>query len=563
MEKKLPFLTLARGCAIDRDILSDEENLMKSTKFFSGLAILVLIFLSFGCKTQQQRAVESITAGDLKVHLDVIASDEFRGRNTPSQELKIASRYIATLAESYGLKPLTPDGSFFQEIPLEVNTIDQAQTRMRLIIGKRMYNFSYPDDFGIYGRIAQDMKMAGRVLFVGFGFSSPDSGWDDLEGLDLKGKVVVMLDPDLPENHMLRTPENRRLLYRRSRVIGSSGAAAVLIVVSKEREKNFADNGYFFDNTPGCQLADDLKTVSTSSSQQTYLRAEIRHNMAADILGISVTELEDMFAALREGKQVPGKNLPDHTIDISVSIQKRKGKSFNIVAWLEGTDERLKQEYVLFGSHHDHIGAREGKVFNGADDNGSGTVAMLELAQAMQIERPKRSVIFVWHTAEEKGLWGSRYFVEHSPVPVENMSAELNMDMICRNDPGHLYIIGSNKLSSELDTIINAVNDKHIRMNLDYKYEDPQHPDNFFFRSDQYPYIQYGIPSVWYFCGTTEDYHQETDTIERVDFSKMEKVTRFVYLTAMVIGNKPEMLELDLHPEITSRGQHNLKIKWQ
>jgi len=536
---------------------------MKSTKFFSGLAILLLLFSCFGCKTAQQKAVESITAEDMKVHLDILASDEFRGRNTPSQELKITSRYIATLAESYGLKPLMPDGSYLQEIPLDMSSIDEIKTRMRLIIGKRMHNFSFPDDFGIYGRSTQDMKIAGRVLFVGFGFSSPDSGWDDLEDFDPKGKVVVMLDPDLPENHKLKTPENQRLLYRRSREIGAKGAVAILIVINREREKSFSEKGYLFDTTPRCQLADDLKTVLTSSSQQTYLRAEIRHSMAAQILGVSTTELEDMFFALRGGKQVPGSEMHSRRMDISIATQKKKDKTTNVVAWLEGTDEQLKEEYILFGSHHDHIGYREGKIYNGADDNGSGTVAMLELAQALQIQRPKRSVIFVWHTAEEKGLWGSRYFVEHSPVPVENMCAELNMDMICRNNPDRLYIIGSNKLSSELDTIINAVNDKHIRLTLDYKYEDPQHPNNFFFRSDQYPYIQYGIPAVWFFCGTTEDYHQETDTIDRVDFSKMERVARFVYLTAKVIGNKPEMLKLDIHQDITMRGEHNLKVKWR
>ncbi len=536
---------------------------MKPNKFFSGFVILLSFALSFGCKTEQERAVESITAKDLKVHLDVIASDEFLGRNTPSPELKIASRYIATLAESYGLKPLMPDGSYFQEIPLVVDTLERAHTRMRLITGNRIQNFTFPDDLGIYGRYAQDMKMAGRVIFVGLGFSSPESGWDDLEGLDLKGKVVVMLDPELPEDHRLRTPEIQRLLYRRSRDIGSRGAAAILIVVSKKREINFSENGYFFDDTPRCRLADELKSLSTSASQQTYLRAEIRHAMAAEILGIPLTELEEMFAELRDGKQVPWRELNDRRMDISLVTQQRKDKTYNVVAWIEGTDEELKKEYVLFGSHHDHLGYREGRIYNGADDNGSGTVAMLELAQALQFHRPKRSVIFVWHAAEEKGLWGSRFFVEHSPVPVEKMSAELNMDMICRNDPDHLYLIASNKLSSDLDTIINAVNDKHIHLNLDYEYEDPQHPDNFFFRSDQYPYIQYGIPAVWFFCGTTEDYHQETDTIDRVDFAKMERVTRFVYLTAMVIGNKPKMLELNMHPDITMRGQHNLKVKWQ
>ena len=536
---------------------------MKSIKSYAEFTILLLLFLTFGCKSTQQKAVESITAEDLKVHLDVIASDEFLGRNTPSQELKIASRYIATLAESYGLKPLMPDGSFFQKIPLEVNAIDQAQTRMRLIIGNRMHNFSFPGDFGIYDRFYQDMKISGDVLFVGFGLSSPESDWDDLEGLDLKGKVIVMLDPDLPKTHKLKTPENQRLLYRRSREIGAKGAAAVLIAVSKEREKNFSEKEYLFDNTPRCRLADDLKTISTSAYQQTYLRAEIRHTMAAEILGISTAELGDMFDELREGKQVPGSELHSRRMDISIVTQHGQDTTYNVVAWLEGKDEQLKEEYVLFGSHHDHLGTREGKVFNGADDNGSGTVAMLELAQALKIERPKRSVIFVWHTAEEKGLWGSRFFVEHSPVPVDKMSAELNMDMICRNEPDHLYIIGSNKLSSELDAIINAVNDRNIGLNLDYKYEDPRHPDNFFFRSDQYPYIQYGIPAVWYFCGTTEDYHQETDTIDRVDFTKMERVTRFVYLTAMAIGNKPEMLKLNIHPDITIRGEHNLKVRWR
>jgi len=536
---------------------------MKTGKFFVGFVILFLCVLSFGCKTPQEKAVESITEQDLKAHLDILASDEFMGRNTPSQELKIASRYIATLAQSYGLEPLMPDGSFLQDIPLEVRFIDETHTRMRLIKGNRMRNFSFPGDFGVYGRTVQDMKLAGGLLFVGLGFSSPSSGWDDLEGLDLKGKVVVMLDPDLPDNHRLISPENRRLLYRRSRLIGSKGAAAVLIVISREREKNLAEKGYLFDNSPRSRMANDLQSEWISSNGQAYLRAEIRHAMAAEILDISVSELKNMFADLIDRKQVPWQEWDDRKMDISIVTQKSQDKTTNVVGWLEGTDERLKQEYVLFGSHHDHLGHREGKIYNGADDNGSGTVAMLELAQAMQIARPKRSVIFVWHTAEEKGLWGSRYFVEHSPVPVESMSAELNMDMISRNDPDQIYLIGSNKLSSELDAIINAVNDKNIGMRLDYAYEDPGHPDNFFFRSDQYPYIQFGIPAVWFFCGTTEDYHQETDTVARVDFAKMARVTRLVYLTATAIGNKPEMLDLDIHPEITMRGKHNLKVKWR
>ena len=167
------------------------------------------------------------------------------------------------------------------------------------------------------------------------------------------------------------------------------------------------------------------------------------------------------------------------------------------------------------------------------------------------IERPKRSVIFVWNTAEERGLIGSYYFVQHCPVPVEKISANLNLDMITRNDTNELYLIGSNKLSSELDKSINAMNDRFVQMKMDYKYEDPGEPNQFFFRSDQYPYIRYGIPGVWFFCGTTPDYHTERDVEEKCDYAKMEKVTRLVYLTAMDIGNKPALLALDLHPEVS------------
>jgi hypothetical protein len=536
---------------------------VKTAKSFIGFAILLSLALSFGCKTAQQKALESITAEELKVHLDVIASDEFRGRNTPSQELKITSRYIATLAESYGLKPLMPDGSFFQKIPLETNTINQAKTSIRLTSQDGAQNFAFPYDFGIMDRSFQDMEISGEVLFVGYGLSSSKLDWDDLQDLNIKGKIVVMMDPDLPDGHILKTPENRQILQYRSYNLGGKGAAAVLSIISEKREKNFTEKGFLFSSSPRGILTEKLKTVWIRPRRQRYLRSEIRHSVAREILGITQEELTEMFSAIKRGEQVPHRAQPGKKIDISLKTIKGRDATYSVVAWLEGADEQLKEEYILFGSHHDHIGTREDRVYNGADDNGSGTVAMLELAQALQIQRPKRSAIFVWHTAEEKGLWGSSYFVEHSPVPVEKMSAELNMDMICRNDHDHLYIIGSNKLSSELDAIINAINDKHFGMNLDYKYEDPKHPDNFFFRSDQYPYIQYGIPAVWYFCGTTEDYHQETDTVDRADFAKMERVTRFVYLTAMAIGNKPAMLKLDLHPEITSRGEHNLKIKWR
>jgi hypothetical protein len=401
-------------------------------------------------------------------------------------------------------------------------------------------------------------------MFLGLGLSAPDLDWDDIAAQDLNGRIAILLDPELPEGHALMTAENRRLVRRRAWSVLQNGAAAVLTVISEDREEELQNNGYGFSPAADVTLSSvQQNSVVAAAPQRSTLRGEIRHDMAASLLGVSRQELSAMFTALREGDRVPAREIRGGRLDIQIETKERSDTTFNVVAWLEGADELLKEEYVLIGSHHDHLGAREGHVYNGADDNGSGTVAMLEIAQALAIARPKRSVVLVWHTAEEKGLWGARFFVENSPIPVDKISAQVNLDMISRNDPTSIYLIGSRILSTELDAAIHLVNDRETHLGFDYTYEDPKHPDRFFFRSDHYPYIQYGIPAVWLFCGTTEDYHQETDTVSRVDFEKMAAVTRLAYGSALYIGNLPELLALDAHTEITSRGVHNTKISWR
>ena len=177
---------------------------------------------------------------------------------------------------------------------------------------------------------------------------------------------------------------------------------------------------------------------------------------------------------------------------------------------------------------------------------------MLELAEAMVLEPPKRTVIFAWFTGEEKGLYGAYYFVSHSPVPLEKISAMFNLDMLSRNDPSSIFVIGSNKISSELDQSLNDMAGRsEVGLRLDYTYEDPLHSDRFFFRSDQYPFIRYGIPAAWIFCGTTSDYHQATDIEGRMDYDKMLRSTRLVFLAAQEIANRPALLKLDIDPRIT------------
>lgn len=533
---------------------------------YRSLTIAVVMLLVGALHVSaQQRGVESISATELKTHLEFIASDELAGRNTPSPELKITSRYLATMVESYGFKPLMPDGSFLQNIPLEVTSNSETGTRMVVRAGGEEQVFTFPQDFGL-GRGAPTASYSGGIVLVGYGVEAPDLGWDDYGDLDLTGMVVVILEGGLPEGHALTLRENRRVVFRRSTAARMRRAQVVINVIGNEREKHLTESGSSFNNAGRARLiesGDPGQQSGQSSQQLPFVQVDMRQAAAAALLGISREELDGMFAKLGRGEQVPVREFPGRNVDLNVERVTQTGYTSNVVAVLEGSDPVLRNEYILYGSHHDHLGVSERGVFNGADDNGSGTVAMLELAQAFALERPKRSVIMVWHTGEEKGLWGARQFVRNSPVPVEKMSAELNLDMICRNDPDSLFLIGSDKLSTELDAAINEVNDRHIHLNFDYVYNDTEHPDRFFFRSDHLPYIEYGIPAVWFFCGTTEDYHQVTDTIDRVDFGKMERVTRLVYLVGYEIGNMDEMLTLDAHPEIKTRGAHNLEIRWR
>lgn len=302
---------------------------MKYRKIILFLFVVGWIICLFIPSNAQQEGLKLIKAENMKFHMKFLSSDEFKGRNTPSSELKIASRYIALMAETIGLKPLMPNGSYYQELPLEISTISESASSISITSQTDKRTFFFPQTFGVRGRSISPGQVSSGIVFLGL------------------------------------------------------------------------------------------------------------------------------------------------------------------------------------------------------------------------------------------GIHGAYYFVTHSPVPIEKISAELNMDMLCRNDPNSIYLIGSNKLSTELDASIHNMNDKYTHLNLDYTYEDPAHPNRFFFRSDQYPYIRYGIPGVWFFSGTTEDYHQGTDTEDRVDYSKLEKVTQLVYLTAIEIGNKNKLLKLDIHEQIKIRGKHNLEYAWR
>ncbi|HSK09845.1 MAG TPA: M28 family peptidase [Vicinamibacterales bacterium] len=518
----------------------------------------------------QARGLREISTEDMRHWLRYLGSPEFRGRSAPSVELDLASRYIALEAERIGLQPLMPDGSFLQPVPVEVTTIDPARTRMRITSRTGELRLSFPESFTSSARAAGDWSASGPVVFAGTVLGAPQPKWDD-QVADLRGKWVVVVDAP-SEGGPDQAAEAARA---RQRLLQEKGALGIVSLISPEREAALQRRTLHFDvaqrlrfldvdilNPAPAQAAKPQPPQQSGEDGRLY-SVEVRHATGAQILGVSLEEMTRLVEGAWKKQFVTPRDVPGRNLDIAVSFVSRTTSTPNVVAWLPGSDPKLKNEYVVIGAHHDHNPPREGRLFPGADDNGSGSVGLLALAKALVAEHPRRSVIFVWHTAEERGLVGAYYFVQHSPVPVEKITANLNLDMISRNDPKSIYLIGSNKLSSHLDASLRRMNDRHVQLALDYTYEDPGHPNRFFFRSDHYPYIRYGIPAVWLFCGTTADYHQEGDAEEKVDYVKMEKVVRLTYLVALDVGSRPALLELDLHPEIKTRGAHNMKVIWR
>lgn len=520
----------------------------------------------------QTRGLRMISEKELKYNLDFLGSREFRGRETPSPELEIATLYLGNLAAHTGLKPGMNDGSFYQEVPLTVTSVFQPGTRIVVTRGSSDHVYYFGKDF--CGSFARSGSYRGDVVFAGLGISDPLTGRDDLAGMDLRGRVVVILDAQLPGTVFPLGFTMTGRLSSRIAAIRDRGASAVLTIVPPERQAMKDKGQKIFDYIPTGRLAimyDSQRTSFNSSPGAVtereqarpllpFERAEISHDLAADMLGITKDEIAGFFKNAANGQQVSPFEVSGTIAGLDVEVEYYPAVSRNVVAMVEGTDPVLRNEYIVICGHHDGRGIDDGGIIPGADDNGSACVALIEIGKALLAERPKRSVILAWFTGEEQMMNGSQYFVNNCPVPREKITACLNIDMISRNHPDSLYLVGSDLLSSELDAAIHKVNSRNgINFAFDYLYSNLTHPQQVYFRSDHYPFVRFGIPSVWFFSGFTYDYHTVRDDPGSVDYGKLYKTTKLIYLTALEIGNMKGMLKLDVNRAVTSRGDHNLK----
>lgn len=512
-----------------------------------------------------------IEAGALKEWLTYIASDELQGRQVYTEGLGLAAAYIADHLKEWGVKPAGDAGSYFQTVKVVgVKTTSRSSVTVEVNGQSKTFKdgegITFPRNMG-----AKQTITSNDVVFAGYGLQIPAAKIDDYTTIDPKGKVVIWLGSGGPKSV---GAESRRLLGARSRLAVEKGAAAVIGPPS----------GLFGGRGGGGRGG--TTDVDFTTAQRYDARVTPTLSALDDFFEFLFSGSDVKYAELKElaSKQEP---LPTFalkgvklTVDADADYAVANTRlTKNVVGIVEGTDPKLRATYVAFGAHYDHIGYQQttpaaggGRggggggggagaggcvgqtrptprpddiINNGADDDGSGTVALMGLARAFALgPKPKRSLLFVWHTAEESGLQGSRYNADYPVVPIESIVAALNIDMIGRNrcddltEANKVYLVGSDRISTELHNVSEDANASLAKpLTLDYELNDPADPESIYTRSDHYSYAAKGIPIIFYTTGLHRDYHYVTDEVDKIEFDKLAHITQLIYATGQRVAN--------------------------
>lgn len=525
-----------------------KKNIIKKTLFFSSLLLSSVLFGQPAPKedftrpgikdTTLIRYSNIITATELKNHLSIIASDAFEGRETGKKGQKMAADYIRTQFKSFGIPPYK-DTSYYQVYPLNMIMPVPAAVSINGI------KFEGNKDYYNFPGLSEQKIEVDNVLFLGYGIE--EEKYNDYKGVDVKDKVVMILagEPFGQDGNSYVTGTKKPSLWTgyykvKTEKARESGARALLIVID-DVVKGVEENRHKLES-PSLKL-----DLARREMPIIYISKE----MANAILKKQTTEkLASKIS--KSGKPYKSKAKASLMINVENNVQKIQAE--NVLGYIEGTD--LKEELVVLTAHYDHLGKDGDVVYNGADDDGSGTVAVIQLAQAFAKAKkeghgPRRSMLFMTVSGEEKGLLGSAYYTENPVFPLKNTVCDLNIDMIGRLDEKHakntnyIYVIGSDKLSSELHGISERANKTYMNIELDYTFNDEKDKNRFYYRSDHYNFAKKGIPVIFYFNGVHADYHKETDEIEKIDFEKMEKISRLVFFTAWELANRTERIKVD------------------
>jgi hypothetical protein len=504
------------------------------------LLVVLLLIAAISFADDEKKTVkpaDSITIQELKDHMFFLASDELEGRYVGSAGYKIAAQYAVTQFRAAGLKPLLKDKdgkpTFLQEVILVKNKMNGYKPwTVKNSSGEKTFEFNTSFISPYAGNPKPDINL-NEIIFVGYGISEPDHGWDDLDGFDLKGKTVLLLNgapmrdkkPVLPKEVHRKYVGFMNIQNKMEKLMGKGVSSMILLpdpILNNfwgQLSRQQGDNARFTIKSTGEEGSDSyipniffIKEDISSMifAGQEYSPADIKEK---GLEGYKTYQLKDininMGFDLEEADETP---------------------TWNVVALLEGTDPAMKDQYITLGAHLDHVAPDTMKrIRNGADDNASGSIGVMEVAEAMAMSPGKRPVIFILYGAEEAGLLGSSYFVKHPPVELKQIKANINLDMIGRSDYRNRetrahYVVGSERLNSGLRKLIEKVNSDTVKWPLDFK-----NAENMIGNSDHKNFLDKGIPVAFFFSGVHKDLHRYSDDAEKIDYDKMQNICKLVF----------------------------------
>lgn len=492
-----------------------------------------------------------ITKEDLKKQLTIIASAEMQGRETGTEGQRKAAAYIAGQFKSFGLTPAPGTDNYQQYYAIGFDSLIKSQLTVdgnTLVSGK-----DYIDEIGVN---TDGTVTAKEIVFAGYGISDPQ--YDDYAGKDVKGKIVIIFGGEPKQNGAYFISGTKSYstwtypggLPKKAALAKQNGAVGIIVI--NANLDSITANAARYAKKSGTRL------IPVHADAEAGINCfTIPGGMAKRILG------DEFFTtAVAKAKKSEVMNTDAFTKKLKIKYeyaeQKVNNNASNVAGYIEGTDK--KDEYVILTGHYDHLGMRNGQIYYGADDDGSGTCAVLEMAQTFAKAKaeghgPRRTVVFMTVSGEEKGLWGSEHYSDAPLFPLDKTSVDLNTDMIGRIDTerktadslNYVYVIGHDKLSSELVGINEAANTKYTGLVLDYKFDDPKDPNRIYYRSDHFNFARKGIPILFFYDGMLQsDYHKPTDTVDKIYWDIYEKRARMIFYTAWEMANREQMLKRDI-----------------
>src|ERR1700730_16243763 len=503
----------------------------------------------------QNPGPDRIRVVDLRADLTFLASDALEGRRSLQRGSEVAIEFLAAEFAKAGLKPVA-GASYLQPVPLIEYRIDTNQSSVAIERGGERRVLKYNADF--FGGSAFEAKVEGPLVFAGYGITAPEFGCDDYASIDVRGKIVVIFDHEPQENDpnsVFNGSGNTRYSSSLVKVLNAKKHGALGVLFAAEPNRRHPSNQERTARVPGSvQRARRLPPQALAESEARLPAFSIGDQLTAELLGASGKTAAELQTAIDSALRPASQLLAGTRAEMHLVLEEqRRGTSYNVMGLVEGSDPVLKNETVVFTAHFDHDGAWDGTIRPGADDNGSGTVGVLELARAFAASpvKLKRTLLFAIFAAEERGLLGSYYYSAHPLRPLETTRAVINFDMIGRNETPSKQTDGLIEIAPETSNELNLIGtinspdyravveraNEYVGLHLNYKW-DRDAALNIFQRSDQFPFALHDIPAIWWFTGFHPDYHQPTDIVEKINFAKMEKILRLAYLTGQEFANQ-------------------------